>query len=552
MNRTNYLSAPIKTACALLIGGLALPNGYAHTSSVGYASGGPGSVTFWYGTYHDPVSYTEGTLQVTGTHGFSASVPFTLLTNVKPTGLIDGTNNFYSNGTALVGTPTTTIYNWQGATFTGVSPDTYTFTYIPIGTPTSTWRPGDNVILSSSVEVTAADLGGGLYSPNSNHVSGGAAAVLDGLVGSATGTLGSALSTLSALSPTQQAAALQRIAPNTARATGVASAQTVSGALDTVQARLNGVRTQGFVVGWEDDLNDGNVKLASAGDGNGLLTEETKKRGVWAKAFGSRGKQTSSDDYSGYHADTYGISFGTDVLLHNNWVVGAAFTYATTSVSMRDAHDGDGSDIKTYQLTGYTSHDFGKWYTEGMVAYAQQSYAGVRDTTISGVAESKSNGAQWAARATAGLPLNLSERVTLTPTAGLEWSLVQQGGYTEKGAGALSLSVGSQSANRVRSAIGATLATTVAVGGGVDLKPSVHLVWRHEFNNSGMDSAATFTGGGASFVTPGQDLAKNTINLGGVLALQKTKDFLMSLQVDGEKASGYSAISAQIIGHWRF
>jgi fibronectin-binding autotransporter adhesin len=177
LKNTHPFSAPIKASVALLIGSLALPNGYAHTTSVGYENAGPGSVTFWYGTYHNPTSYTEGSLLVVGTHGYSSTVTFTTLVSAKPTGLIDGTTNFYSDGTALTGTPTTTIENWQGATFTGLSPDTYTFTYQPISSPTSTWRPTDSVILSSSVTLTATDLGGGLYVPRSNHITGGAATV---------------------------------------------------------------------------------------------------------------------------------------------------------------------------------------------------------------------------------------------------------------------------------------------------------------------------------------------------------------------------------------
>lgn len=552
MKQIHNLSATAKASLALLIGSLALPNGYAHTTSVGYENAGPGSVTFWYGTYHNSVNYTEGSLLVTNTHGYSSTVTFSSLVSTKPTGLIDGTTNFYSNGTALTGTPTTTINNWQGATFTSLSPDTYTFTYIPIGTPTSTWDPTDSIILSSSVTLSSVDLGGGQYAPISNRVSGGAATVLDSLSGSATGAMGDALSTLSGLSTEQQTAALRRIAPNTGRAIGAASAQTVSGALDTVQARLDGIRAHDFVVAWDDDWMNGNFQPTAAGNDASQQTDEPRKRSVWGKAFGSQGKQAAVDEFSGYHVDTYGISFGTDVQVREDWAVGAAFTYATTSVAMKDAHDGDGTDIKTYQLTGYTSRDFGRWYAEGMLSYAQQTYDGARDTTVSGIASSSFKGTQWAARATAGMPIKLNDKVTLTPTAGLEWNLIQQDGYTETGAGALSLEVGAPSANRFRSALGATLATTVPLDGGAELKPSMHLVWRHEFNNSGMDSTTTFTGGGASFVTPGQDLAKNTINLGGVLAWQKTKTFQLSLQLDGEKAPGYTAVSTQLVGHWRF
>lgn len=525
----------------------------AHTSSVGYESAGPGSATFWYGTYHSGVSATEGSLQVTGAGGYSATVSFTLLVSAKPTGLVDGTTNFYSDGSTLVGTYGGTIYSWQGATFTGLTPDTYTFTYQPISDPSATWEPIDSVILSSSVVLTSADLGGGLFSPNANHRSSGAAAVLDSLAGSASGDLATALTALSALSAEQQAVALQHIAPQTNRALSLASAQTVNGALDTVQIRLEAVRTSGFESTLMDDFLSGKVMLASMDSGAGLVSDDAPlTHGVWGKVFGSEARQGANGGFAGYKANTYGLSLGTDTLVNNNWVLGAAFTFANTDVGLRDNFAGDGSDIKTYQLTGYFTRDFGKWYLEGMLAYARQEFDSVRNTTISGVAQSSFNGDQWATRVTAGRPWAANDKVTLTPSVGLEVNHYQQDGYTESGAGPLSMVVNEQSATRVRSVLGGKVSSKFAMSDGAVLKPSVHAFWRHEFKNGGVNTTSTFTGGGATFLTPGQKLARNTLNIGGSLVYEKSKTFSLSLQLDGERAPHYGSASGQIVGLWRF
>lgn len=536
-----------------MLGGLLSAGAQAHTSSVGYENAGPGAVTFWYGTYHSGVSATEGSLLVTGTGGYSSTVPFTLLVGTKPTGLIDGTTNFYSDGTTLVGTPNTTIVNWQGATFTGLTPDSYTFTYQPIGNPSSTWAPIDNVILSSSVTLTSADLGGGLFSPNANTRSSGAAQVLDSLVGSASGELATALAALAALSPDQQAVALQHIAPQTNRALSLASAQTVNGALDTVQIRMDAVRTTGFTPSLMDDYMSGKLMLASADSGAGLVSDDTPlTRGVWGKLFGSEARQGANGGFAGYKANTYGLSVGTDTLVNNNWVLGAAFTFADTDVGLRDSFAGDGSDIKTYQLTGYFTRDYGKWYLEGMLAYARQKFDSVRNTTISGIAQSSFNGDQLATRLTAGMPWAANDKVTLTPSAGLEVNHFRQDGYTESGAGPLSMVVNEQSATRVRSVLGGKVASKFALSGGAVLKPSVHAYWRHEFKNGGVNTTSTFTGGGATFLTPGQKLARNTLNIGGSLVYEKSETFSLSLQLDGERAPHYGSASGQIVGLWRF
>ena len=142
----------------------------AHTVSIGYIINGPGAVTMWYGSYHVGASFNEGSLRLTGPQ-FNSTVPFFLLSLVKPAGLVDGTNNFYSNGTSLTGTPVpitghggsftgnaADVRSFQGANFTGLAPGTYTFTYIPIAVPTFEWDPIDNVILTNSFTLTAAML----------------------------------------------------------------------------------------------------------------------------------------------------------------------------------------------------------------------------------------------------------------------------------------------------------------------------------------------------------------------------------------------------------
>lgn len=127
----------------------------AHTVSVGYVVTGPGSVAFYYGSYHSGVGHTEGSLQLSGPVNRTSA--FTILTTTKPAGLVDGTNNFYSNGTALVGTnpsPFLAPTTWQGVAFTGLPDGSYTFTYVPIASPSADWAPIDNVIRTSTLTIS--------------------------------------------------------------------------------------------------------------------------------------------------------------------------------------------------------------------------------------------------------------------------------------------------------------------------------------------------------------------------------------------------------------
>ena len=149
----------LAAASALLLG---VPTAaLSHTNSIGYVGAGNGTVTFWYGNWHPGTTFTEGSMTLLGVNGtnYSANtVNWTLLQNSLPTGLVNGTNYFTSNGSALVpyGSNSQVSYTWQGVTFTGLAAGDYQFTYNPITQPTANWAPMDNIIKTSTVSLSSA------------------------------------------------------------------------------------------------------------------------------------------------------------------------------------------------------------------------------------------------------------------------------------------------------------------------------------------------------------------------------------------------------------
>ena len=95
----------------------------AHTVSLGSINAGaPGSVTIWLGSYHTGAP-NEGSLTIGGN-----TYAFNLLAASLPSGLVDGTNNFYApNSGGATGqynqstNNTITVTRWQGVTVTGLS-----------------------------------------------------------------------------------------------------------------------------------------------------------------------------------------------------------------------------------------------------------------------------------------------------------------------------------------------------------------------------------------------------------------------------------------------
>jgi hypothetical protein len=153
----------------------------SHTMTIGYANAGPGAVTFWFGSWHDLVPpFFEGSFNLVGVAGNpfpSTTVAFNLSAGCspgvancpnKPTGLVDGSTNFYActvNGAdALCPTDQDSngpVNKWQGVTFTGLQAGQYRFTYIPIANPSADWAPANTAVNSSVVTLSGAVVGGG-------------------------------------------------------------------------------------------------------------------------------------------------------------------------------------------------------------------------------------------------------------------------------------------------------------------------------------------------------------------------------------------------------
>lgn len=164
-------ATPVSTGLGRLAAGVMLAlagttGAFAHTTSIGYTNSGNNALSFYYGTYHSgtETTYTEGSLHLTSTAGFDQTVSFNILAHSKPTGLVDGDNNFYSytGMTTLSGNPAVVqsgpIQNWQGVTFNNLVHGTYTFTYVPISSPTQVWQPINTAILSNTITIINADL----------------------------------------------------------------------------------------------------------------------------------------------------------------------------------------------------------------------------------------------------------------------------------------------------------------------------------------------------------------------------------------------------------
>ncbi|OGB24697.1 MAG: hypothetical protein A3I66_18070 [Burkholderiales bacterium RIFCSPLOWO2_02_FULL_57_36] len=379
----------------------------------------------------------------------------------------------------------------------------------------------------------------------------GIAQVLDNLYGTATGQMQAVLTALTAMTQDSQQLALKLISPESSQVLGQSAVSTAAIAIDTVQVRLDSLRSG---LGLRSNPAQGsNVSFNGHHGETGISAgNDAMDRSFWVKAFGGNANQDAKGGFAGADSNIYGMMFGHDKGLANGALVGASLAYAKTDASLSDFRTGDSAKVDTYQLTGYFSRPFERWYLEGMLAYAAQNYETTRNTNLTGVATGDFDGNLYAMRMTAGVPFKLNEILTLTPYVGVDAYRVTQSGYTENGAGVLSLSVSGNDANRVRSLAGTELTMLKKLNDGSVLRPSIRLNWRHEFKNEGVNTNASLVGGGAQFEATGQEINKNVYGLSGRLNWEKTDQLTLGLELGAERGSGYRSLVGQFYGNWRF
>jgi outer membrane autotransporter protein len=332
------------------------------------------------------------------------------------------------------------------------------------------------------------------------------------------------------------------------------SRQALNDMTDSVSTRLNSWRDRNFIGSSSLEDNWGKkIQVASNGNLKGLTSSrDNNSPRFWGKVFGTHSDQDEDGDFAGYHATTTGFAVGADKMLASQWVVGGALSYAYTYTRMTDLRDGDKINANSYQATGYLSRDFGKFYVDGIFAYARHNYESQRDTVVLGTAKADYNGDELAAKLIAGVPFQLAKNAKATLFGGVEWDQLYVDSFEESGGGPLSLNVDSNRAMSFRSLLGAKISMKYSVGQGITATPTVMVGWRHEFTNDALDSTSSFTGGGATFFTPGQTLAKNTMSLALGSSFQKSDRFSLNVMANADKSSGYVAYSGQVVGRWSF
>lgn len=405
-------------------------------------------------------------------------------------------------------------YRWTVSSVTGSGQsDTHDISY---GT-------GETNIIITADRLNAAGSAGG---PNGSGVR--ALAMYSGS-DPALQALSQAVNTLTSDSDIRKAGAQLR--PEAASTTAQASMGAVTQALGTIQTRTDAVR------------------IAASETGTGISSGETLAGlGVWGQAFGSTAQQTERRGLSGYDADTYGLAFGADTKVAEALRLGLSFAYARTDVDATGDRSGSGQDISSSLTSLYGTYSGRGWYVDGALTYGIHQYDSSRLVSIAGVAaqtlKASHDGHQIGATTEVGVPTTVGPAV-VTPLASLAYSTLRQDSYSETG-GAAALRVSASTTDSIRSGLGAKVAAKMAALGSWDITPTARALWTHEFNTAAQDQTSAFVAGGASFTTPGTDIAADHLILGIGLDVASLRGTTVSVKYDADLADRYISHSGSL------
>jgi outer membrane autotransporter protein len=286
--------------------------------------------------------------------------------------------------------------------------------------------------------------------------------------------------------------------------------------------------------------------------GKGKTSNYGNRWGVYTDFVGTMGNQDSSVNQTGYDYNIFGFNSGVDYRLRDNLIIGAGSGYYHTATSFNGS--GGSVEVNSIPFYAYGLYYPSSFYAMGSVGYTLNLYGlnrNLRFGSLNRVAESSVTGSQFNISGESGYDFPLRGFI-LTPAASLYYSKAWVGSYTEKGADALNLKVGAQSADSLQTGVGVRVARPLKVKN-TQVVPQASAFYQHEFANDtrGLDARLPQTGTNFSYntVSPRRDFAV----VGAGVAVGLKKNLFVQANYNAEVGRGNSTnhyVSAGL--RWEF
>ncbi|MNR79941.1 Outer membrane protein B precursor [compost metagenome] len=361
----------------------------------------------------------------------------------------------------------------------------------------------------------------------------GAANVLDGLLnGGASGDMATVVNAFGQLSNNRDVArAIAQTLPV------ISGNQSVQGALSTFQ-------------GLVQNRNSSSSGATGLSGGDAFTNKN-----AWGKVFGSRAEQDNRSGAAGFTADTWGLALGADAEVAPDARFGMAYGYAKTSVDGNTDLSGTAqrANIDSHVISAYGSKDIGDNRTFlfqgdiGLNNSKSTRYIDFGGLSRTARADYRTYSAHVGAAIAQAFELN--EKTTLTPALRADYTWLKSQSYSESGADALNLNVGSNKTD------------AFVIGADTYLQHRFSKTSRLDANfGVGYDTidkqgniVAAYAGApGQSFVTTGIDHSPWLVRGGIAYSLITTNGTEINFRYDAEGRSDFLNHTASVRAKWAF
>jgi len=370
----------------------------------------------------------------------------------------------------------------------------------------------------------------------------------------ATGDLLNVTNQLGTLTPTQLNAALDQIGPislSALRGISFAGADMHGAALGQRMAGLQagGSNPDGGRLASFDSSGKsaypGTLVAEGIGDTSAAYAgnrDDGSPWGFFASALGTVGQldaiNGSSGAQPGYTFSSAGAAFGADYRVNDHFAAGLAGGYVGGSASVTD---GSTVDSQSLRFGAYATAYDDRWHANLYLGGAEDMFDTSRSIAAFGrTATASPTGQEFNADALVGYDFK-PDFATVSPFVGLSYDRLMVGSFTESGAGALDLSVSPETAESLRSRLGAKVSRKLK-SGSIFLTPFASAAWEHEYDNQSRAIDAQFgTTPGSGFAVSTADAARDGALVGAGLDADWGKGFSTRLAYSGDFRSDFYA-----------
>ena len=264
------------------------------------------------------------------------------------------------------------------------------------------------------------------------------------------------------------------------------------------------------------------------------------KLALWMQVMGGYSNRGTTATVDGYSSRSGGMMIGMDYNLSPTAVVGIG-----TSMLQGRTNTGGVTTGSTTSLTNYSVTAYGSWqfrpdsFVFGQAGGGSNSFTQRRRIGFLGAtARSQFSGDQMQVKGGLGHDVHLTDSVTLTPMATLQYLRADTQGYGETGAGLANLRVNRSGVDALVHEVGARVSGRLETPLGMML-PEARLSWTHDYIAGPI--AATGQMAGASFFSTTPRLAPNGARLNLASTLLYSDRLTVRAEYQGDLRSNYQA-----------